>query len=79
MEDIARLALIEQSLRDVDSYSKVLYELLNAIYEILENPHDYELRTLKSDVLLNILDSEAFTDYLKYIGFQQVSWKHVTS
>ncbi|XP_073954014.1 N-glycanase Pngl [Choristoneura fumiferana] len=71
MEDIARLALVEQSLRDVDSYSKVLYELLNAIYEILENPHDDELRTLKSEVLLNVLHSEAFTDYLKYIGFQQ--------
>ncbi|XP_047997381.1 peptide-N(4)-(N-acetyl-beta-glucosaminyl)asparagine amidase isoform X1 [Leguminivora glycinivorella] len=70
MEDIARLALVEQSLGGVDSFSKILYELLNVIYQILENPHDYELRTLKSEVLKKVLHSEAFTDYLKYVGFR---------
>lgn len=73
MEDMARLAVVEQSLRDVDKFYKILYELLRHINHILEDPHDYELRTIKSDILKDLFKCEAFNDYLKYIGFQPVS------
>ncbi|CAG9564226.1 unnamed protein product [Danaus chrysippus] len=70
MEDMARLALVEQSVKDENQYRKILFDLLDQISNILDNPHDYELRTIKSDILEKVLDCEAFTDYLKYIGFQ---------
>ncbi|KAJ8717685.1 hypothetical protein PYW07_005615 [Mythimna separata] len=72
MEDMARLAVVEQSLRDVDKYHKILYELLRQINHILENPHDFELRTIKSNILKDFLKCEAFNEYLKYVGFRSV-------
>lgn len=73
MEDMARLALVEQYVQDGETFSKILYELLTHINHILDNPHDYELRIIKSDVLKTVLKHEAFVDYLKSIGFQPVS------
>lgn len=70
---MARLAVVEQSLRDVDKFHKILYELLRHINYILENPHDYDLRIIKSDILRDYLKCEAFNEYMKYVGFQQVS------
>ncbi|XP_032519724.2 peptide-N(4)-(N-acetyl-beta-glucosaminyl)asparagine amidase [Danaus plexippus] len=70
MEDMARLALVEQSVKDENQYRKILFDLLDHISNILDNPHDYDLRTIKSDILEKVLDCEAFADYLKYIGFQ---------
>ncbi|KAH9631863.1 hypothetical protein HF086_014335 [Spodoptera exigua] len=70
MEDMARLAVIEQSVRDVDKFNKILYELLQYIGRILENPHDNELRTIKSEILKEVLKCEPFTEYLKYVGFR---------
>lgn len=75
MEDMARLALVEQSVRREDEFIKILYELLRHISYILENPHDYELRTIKSNILKEMLKHDAFSDYLKYIGFKSVSVK----
>ncbi|KAJ0174295.1 hypothetical protein K1T71_010441 [Dendrolimus kikuchii] len=72
MEDMARLALVEQSVRDSEKYSKILYELLQHITHILENPHEYELRIIKSNILKDVLKHEPFGEYLKYIGFQSV-------
>ncbi|KAJ8717070.1 hypothetical protein PYW08_005469 [Mythimna loreyi] len=72
MEDMARLAVVEQSLRDVDKFHKILYELLRQINHILENPHDFELRTIKSNILKDFLKCEPFNEYLKYIGFRSV-------
>ncbi|CAH0401160.1 unnamed protein product [Chilo suppressalis] len=72
MEDTARLALVEQYIRDSENFTKVLYELLRLINIILENPHDYELRTFKSDLLNTYVKSEVFQEYLKYIGFEIV-------
>ncbi|XP_053614610.1 peptide-N(4)-(N-acetyl-beta-glucosaminyl)asparagine amidase [Plodia interpunctella] len=73
MEDMARLALVEQSVRDTDKFGDILYEVLRHINTILENPHDYELRTIKSDVLKKCLECEALGDYMKYVGFQSVA------
>ncbi|CAH0590499.1 unnamed protein product [Chrysodeixis includens] len=70
MEDMARLAVVEQSLRDVDKFNKVLYELLRLINHILENPHDKSFRTINSDILKDELKCEAFNEYLKYVGFR---------
>lgn len=71
MEDMARLAVVEQSLRDVDKFYKILYELLQQINLIIENPH--ELRTIKSNVLKDLVKSDdAFNEYLKYVGFRRV-------
>ncbi|CAH1640124.1 unnamed protein product [Spodoptera littoralis] len=70
MEDMARLAVIEQSVRDVDKFNKILYELLQYISHILENPHDNELRTIKSEILKDVLNCDAFKEYLKYVGFK---------
>ncbi|KAF9416208.1 hypothetical protein HW555_006367 [Spodoptera exigua] len=67
---MARLAVIEQSVRDVDKFNKILYELLQYIGRILENPHDNELRTIKSEILKEVLKCEPFTEYLKYVGFR---------
>lgn len=75
MEDMARLAVVEQSLRDVDKFNKILYELLRHISHILENPHDNDLRTIKSDILKDVLKYDAFNDYLKYVGFRPVRTK----
>ncbi|KAG6457177.1 hypothetical protein O3G_MSEX010152 [Manduca sexta] len=73
MEDMARLALVEQSVRDVDTFSKILYELLHHISHILENPHDYDLRTIRSNILKDVLKHDSFSDYLKYLGFKTVN------
>lgn len=73
MEDMARLALVEQNVQDGETFSKILYELLTHINHILENPHDYELRMIRSEVLKTVLKYEAFVEYLKSIGFQLVS------
>ncbi|XP_075981413.1 N-glycanase Pngl [Anticarsia gemmatalis] len=69
MEDMARLAVVEQSVRDVEKFNKILYELLRHISNILENPHDNELRTLKRDYMKEMFSYDAFFDYLKYVGF----------
>ncbi|XP_052743843.1 peptide-N(4)-(N-acetyl-beta-glucosaminyl)asparagine amidase [Bicyclus anynana] len=72
MEDMARLALVEQNIKDINKFSKILHELLRNINHILENPHDKELRTIESDAFKNMQDCQAFDDYLKYIGFESV-------
>ncbi|XP_049876604.1 peptide-N(4)-(N-acetyl-beta-glucosaminyl)asparagine amidase isoform X2 [Pectinophora gossypiella] len=72
MEDMARLALVEQNVRDMETFSKILYELLRYINHILDNPHDYELRTIRNEDLKKFLRYEAFVDYLKSIGFQSI-------
>ncbi|XP_026320611.1 peptide-N(4)-(N-acetyl-beta-glucosaminyl)asparagine amidase [Hyposmocoma kahamanoa] len=72
MEDMARLALVEQNVQDAETFSKILYELLTHITHILDNPHDYELRIIRSEVLKTVLKYEAFVDYLKSIGFQPI-------
>ncbi|KAL0820657.1 hypothetical protein ABMA28_006489 [Loxostege sticticalis] len=72
MEDIPRLALVEQNIGDTEKFTKLLIELLRVITNILESPHDYELRSIQSEVLKNNLETEAFSDYLKYVGFHVV-------
>lgn len=72
---MARLALVEQSVRDIDKFVKILYELLRHIGHILENPHDYQLRTIKSIILKDFLNLDALGEYLKYVGFESVSIK----
>lgn len=74
MEGMARLAVVEQSVRDVDKFNNILYELLRHINHILENPHDYELRTINSSILKDNKKIDAFCEYLKYIGFVSVSY-----
>ncbi|XP_059057939.1 peptide-N(4)-(N-acetyl-beta-glucosaminyl)asparagine amidase [Achroia grisella] len=73
MEDMARLALVEQSVRDSRKFSEILYEVLGHIISILENPHDYELRTISGDFVKKCKQYEALVDYMKYIGFQLVA------
>lgn len=75
MEDMARLALVEQNVRDSCKFNEILQELLQLINYILDNPHEYENRTVKSETLKKVINCEAFSDYLKYIGFQTVSDK----
>ncbi|CAB3257315.1 unnamed protein product [Arctia plantaginis] len=70
MEDMARLAVVEQSIGDVDKFNKILYQLLRHMTHILNNPHDYDMRTLKTDILEDVLQHEAFSDYLKYVGYR---------
>lgn len=77
MEGMARLALVEQSVRDIDKFSKILYELLRYLNHIIENPHDYQLRTIKSNILKEFLKLDAFSEYLKYIGFESVSRNNI--
>lgn len=74
MEDMARLALVEHNIRDSDTFYEVLQELLQFINQILDSPHENELRTIKSPILSMCYTCEAFTDYLKYIGLQLVSF-----
>lgn len=74
MEDMARLALVEQSVRDIDKFRNVLYELLRQINHILENPHDSKLRTIRSSNFKDILKVDSFIEYLKYVGFESVSY-----
>lgn len=75
MEDMARLALVEENVRDIDKFQKILYELLRHINSILENPHEYQLRTIKSNILKEVAKFESFNDYLKYVGFELVRRK----
>lgn len=77
MEDMARLALVEESVRDIEKYQKILYELLRHINNILENPHDYQLRTIKSNILKEVARFDSFCEYLKYVGFELVSRKNM--
>ncbi|KAI5640143.1 transglutaminase-like superfamily domain-containing protein [Phthorimaea operculella] len=72
MEDMARLALVEQNVRDADTFSKILYELLRLITHILENPQDTEIRTIRNEGLKKFFRYEALVDYLKSIGFQPI-------
>ncbi|XP_034835299.1 peptide-N(4)-(N-acetyl-beta-glucosaminyl)asparagine amidase [Maniola hyperantus] len=72
MEDMARLALVEQDVKDIDKFSNILHELLRVINHILDNPHDKDLRTISSVGLKKVLNCQAFSDYLKYIGFASV-------
>lgn len=67
---MARIAMIEQSVKDADKFNKLLYDLLQHITYILENPYDYDLRTLKSDVVEDLHKYDTFIDYLKYLGFE---------
>ncbi|KAL4705627.1 hypothetical protein ACJJTC_002013 [Scirpophaga incertulas] len=73
MEDTARLALVEESVRNPVKFSKVLYELLRFIYCILENPQDSEYRIIKNNVLKEYLKTDAFVEYLKYVGFEMIN------
>lgn len=73
MEDTARLAVIEQGVKDFNKFGIILHELLDNINHILENPHDYDSRNIKSDVVKNVLECQEIKDYLTYIGFQWVS------
>ncbi|KOB72172.1 putative peptide-N(4)-(N-acetyl-beta-glucosaminyl)asparagine amidase [Operophtera brumata] len=73
MEDMARLALVEQSVRDNDKFRNVLYELLRHINHILENPHDYQIRTIESSILKDFLKIDTLIEYLKYVGFESVA------
>ncbi|CAH2042086.1 unnamed protein product, partial [Iphiclides podalirius] len=77
MEDVARLAVIEQTLCDFDKFNKVLHDLLDQIEQILKNPHDFEARSLKGKDLKSAMEHEAFCDYLQYIGFQAVQDKYI--
>ncbi|XP_028172619.1 peptide-N(4)-(N-acetyl-beta-glucosaminyl)asparagine amidase isoform X3 [Ostrinia furnacalis] len=70
MEDIPRLAVVEQHTGDSEKFTKLLIELLRVITNILESPHDYDLRTIQSDLLKKHLGTEPFSEYLKYVGFQ---------
>lgn len=80
MEDMARLAVLEQNFRDAENYTKTLVKLLEHISYILDNPDDVDLRTIKSDFLKKLLEVKGFTDYLSYIGFQIVSsYKNLTA
>uniref|UniRef100_A0A2A4JM22 Peptide-N(4)-(N-acetyl-beta-glucosaminyl)asparagine amidase n=1 Tax=Heliothis virescens TaxID=7102 RepID=A0A2A4JM22_HELVI len=72
MEDMARLAVVEQSVRDMDKYNKILYELLRHINNILENPQDFEVRIIRSGILKDTLRLQAFKDYLRYVGFRMI-------
>ncbi|XP_013162550.1 PREDICTED: peptide-N(4)-(N-acetyl-beta-glucosaminyl)asparagine amidase [Papilio xuthus] len=71
MEDVARIAVIEQTMNDIDTFNKVLNELLQHIEKILENPHDLEQRILKSSSLKKAMEHEVFCEYLKYVGFKR--------
>lgn len=73
MEDMARLALVEQNIKDADTFYELLQELLHFINQILDNPHENELRTIRSDILKGYLRCQPFTDYLKYIGLMLVN------
>lgn len=73
MEDVARLAVIEQTLSDLDKFNKVLHDLLQQIDLILKNPQDLGQRALKTDDLKKAIEHEVFCDYLKYIGFEPVN------
>ncbi|CAG5015143.1 unnamed protein product [Parnassius apollo] len=77
MEDVARIAVIEQHLSDINKFNRVLHDLLQHINHILGNPHDLEVRTLKSVYLKEAMEHEAFSDYLKYIGFQLVKGEYI--
>lgn len=77
MEDMARLALVEQSVRDIDKFSKLLHELRYHINHILDSPHDLQLRIIKSNILKDYFKLDTFAEYLKYVGFELVSAKIV--
>ncbi|CAH0724221.1 unnamed protein product, partial [Brenthis ino] len=77
MEDMARLALVEHKVRDSDTFYEMLQELLQFINQILDNPHENELRTIKSPILRMCYTCEAFTDYLKYIGLEMVQNEYI--
>ncbi|CAK1550697.1 unnamed protein product [Leptosia nina] len=70
MEDMARLAVVEQEVRDIDKFGIILHEILYSINNILENPQNYDSRHIKSDIFENILVCPELKDYLTYIGFQ---------
>lgn len=72
MEDTVHLALVEQSIRNTDKFIIALYELLERITRILENPHDYELRSIKKNVFKDLSKLDSFNEYMKYIGFKSV-------
>lgn len=76
MEDMARLAMVEQRVRDMNKFRYILYELLQNINHILENIHDYYSRQIKSEVLKNVIAFQELNDYLGYIGFRWVSGTH---
>lgn len=73
MEDVARLAVVEQTINDKDKFNKILIELLQHIDNILENPHDLNHRILRSPYLKKALEYGAFCEYLKYVGYKLVS------
>ncbi|XP_014365605.2 peptide-N(4)-(N-acetyl-beta-glucosaminyl)asparagine amidase [Papilio machaon] len=70
MEDVARLAVVEQTINDIDKFNKLLNELLQHIDKILENPHELDHRILKSSYLKKAMEHGAFCEYLKYVGFK---------
>ncbi|KAJ2948676.1 hypothetical protein O0L34_g7932 [Tuta absoluta] len=77
MEDMARLALVEQNVRDADTFGKILYELLRVINHILENPQDNDIRIIRNEGLKKFFRYDALIDYLKSIGFQPIRNEYV--
>ncbi|XP_022112857.2 peptide-N(4)-(N-acetyl-beta-glucosaminyl)asparagine amidase [Pieris rapae] len=68
MEDMARLAVVEQSVKNVNKFRKILYELLQNINHILDHPNNS--RHLKIEVVENIRVFKELNDYLLYVGFR---------
>ncbi|XP_013137262.1 PREDICTED: peptide-N(4)-(N-acetyl-beta-glucosaminyl)asparagine amidase [Papilio polytes] len=77
MEDVARLAVVEQTINDKDKFNKILIELLQHIDNILENPHDLNHRILRSPYLKKALEYGAFCEYLKYVGYKLVNHDYI--
>ncbi|GBP13953.1 Peptide-N(4)-(N-acetyl-beta-glucosaminyl) asparagine amidase [Eumeta japonica] len=73
MEDMARLAVIEQNTPSVEIFNKILHALIQHITNILEFPHDFELRKIKDSLIKDSLSLDGFADYLKYIGFELIT------
>lgn len=73
MEDMARLAFIEQNCRDLELFSKTLRKLLDYFRCIFDYPHKPDCRSIKSSSLQKSFEIGGLTDYLKYLGFEVVS------
>ncbi|XP_068620406.1 peptide-N(4)-(N-acetyl-beta-glucosaminyl)asparagine amidase [Battus philenor] len=76
MEGVARLAVVEQTLSDVNEFNKLLHDLLESIERILDNP--YDVKKLKSTSNIeNATEHEVFREYLNYIGFELVDGEYM--
>ncbi|XP_048483549.1 peptide-N(4)-(N-acetyl-beta-glucosaminyl)asparagine amidase [Plutella xylostella] len=70
MEDTARLAVVEQNIGDFKLFTETLLTLRDIILDILEDPEDLDSRTVEPELLEDALKTQAFTEYLSYIGFK---------